>query len=50
MLFTFGREDQLDRDAVKRLVASLSKLLEPGDALQATTASDLAFIAKSRVQ
>ena len=25
VLFTFGREDDLDRDAVKRLVASLSK-------------------------
>ncbi|MEU6540936.1 IS1634 family transposase [Streptomyces sp. NPDC047000] len=43
VLFTFGREDQLDRDAVKRLVASLSKLLEPGDALTATAASDLEF-------
>jgi hypothetical protein len=43
VLFTFGREDQLDRDAVKRLVASLSKLLEPGDALAATAASDLEF-------
>jgi hypothetical protein len=37
VLFTFGREDELDRDAVKRLVGSLSRLLEPGDALAATT-------------
>lgn len=44
VLFTFGREDDLDRDAVKRLVASLSRLLEPGDALAATAASDLEFI------
>jgi hypothetical protein len=44
VLFTFGREDELDRDAVKRLVASLSRLLEPGDALAATAASDLEFI------
>ncbi|MDI9889448.1 hypothetical protein QMZ92_35395 [Streptomyces sp. HNM0645] len=43
VLFTFGREDDLDRDAVRRLVASLSKLLEPGDALAATAASDLQF-------
>ena len=43
VLFTFGREDDLDRDAVKRLVASLSRLLEPGDALAATAASDLEF-------
>src|SRR5205807_9458722 len=44
VLFTFGREDDLDRDAVRRLVASLSKLLEPGDALAATAASDLEFV------
>ncbi|WP_433082369.1 IS1634 family transposase [Dactylosporangium sp. CA-052675] len=44
VLFTFGREDQLDRDAVKRLVVSLSKLLDPGDALAATAASDLEFV------
>ena len=44
MLFTFGREDALDRDAVKRLVASLSKLLEPGDAVATTAAADLEFI------
>jgi Transposase DDE domain len=44
VLFTFGREDQLDRDAVKRLVASLSRLLEPGDALAATAARDLEFV------
>ncbi|WP_406723693.1 IS1634 family transposase [Streptomyces sp. GD-15H] len=44
VLLTFGREDQLDRDAVRRLVASLSRLLEPGDALAATAASDLEFV------
>ncbi|GAA1455584.1 IS1634 family transposase [Nocardiopsis tropica] len=44
VLFTFGREDQLDRDAVKRLVTSLSRLLEPGDALAATASSDLEFV------
>jgi hypothetical protein len=43
VLFTFGREDELDRDAIKRLVASLSRLLEPGEALAATAASDLEF-------
>ena len=45
VLFTFGREDDLDRDAVKRLVASLSRLLEPGDALASTAAGDLEFVA-----
>nr|WP_228010747.1 IS1634 family transposase [Nonomuraea phyllanthi] len=44
VLFTFGREDELDREAVKRLVTSLSRLLEPGDALAATTASDLEYV------
>jgi hypothetical protein len=44
VLFTFGREDELDREAVQRLVASLSRLLEPGEALAATAASDLEFV------
>ncbi len=44
VLFTFGREDALDRDAVKRLVASLSKLLDPADALAAAAGSDLEFV------
>jgi hypothetical protein len=44
VLFTFGREDELDRDAVKRLVASLSRLLEPGEVLAATTAADLEYL------
>jgi hypothetical protein len=43
LLYSFGREDQLDKDAVRRLVASLSKLLDPGDALAATAGSDLVF-------
>ena len=36
ILYGFGREDQLDRDAIKRLVGSLSRLLDPADALAAT--------------
>ncbi len=43
ILYGFGRADQLDRDAVKRLVGSLSRLLDPADALAATATSDLAF-------
>jgi hypothetical protein len=43
VLFTFGREDELDREAVRRLVASLSRLLEPGEVLAATAAADLEF-------
>jgi Transposase DDE domain len=40
VLFTFGRADELDRDAVKRLVGSLSRLLDPADALAATAGAD----------
>src|SRR5580765_6217292 len=38
ILYGFGREDQLDRDAIKRLVGSLTRLLDPADA-QAASAS-----------
>ena len=33
VIHSFGREDQLDREAIARLVASLSKLLDPAAAL-----------------
>jgi DDE family transposase len=44
VLFTFGREDDLDREAIRRLVASLSRLLEPGEALAASAAPGLEFM------
>jgi hypothetical protein len=44
ILYGFGREDQLDRAAIKRLVASLSGLLEPADALAATVGAGLHFV------
>jgi len=43
ILYGFGREDQLDRDAIKRLVGSLARLLHPADALAATTGAQLQF-------
>ena len=46
VLHSFGREDQLDRDAIKRLVASLTRLLNPAIALTASTnagPAELAF-------
>ena len=43
ILYSFGQEDQPDKDAVARLVASLSRLLDPGDALAVAGGSDLAF-------
>ena len=38
VLHSFGREDELDRDAVRRLVGALSRLLDPADAAAATAA------------
>ena len=35
VLYSFGREDQLDKDAVRRLVTALSRLLDPAEALAA---------------
>jgi DDE family transposase len=43
VVYSFGREDELDKDAIRRLVASLSRLLEPGDALAAAADGELAF-------
>jgi hypothetical protein len=43
ILYGFGRADQLDRDAVGRLVASLARLLDPADALAATAGAELQF-------
>src|SRR4051794_24322558 len=47
VLHSFGREDQVDRAAIERLIASLSKLLEPAAALKATvtaSAPELSFV------
>jgi len=44
ILYGFGREDQLDRAAIKRLVASLAGLLDPADALAASAAAGLGFV------
>ena len=43
ILYGFGRADQLDRDAIKRLVGSLSRLLDPGEAAAATAGAELTF-------
>ena len=44
VVHNFGREDRLDREALARLVRSLSRVLEPGQALMATAPEDLAFV------
>jgi hypothetical protein len=41
ILHSFGREDELDKDAVRRLVAALSRLLDPAGAVAATTPGEL---------
>ena len=46
VIYGFGREDQLDKESVRRLVASLSRLLDPGD-LPAAAGEGLEF-AESR--
>jgi hypothetical protein len=47
VVYSFGREDHLDKDAIRRLVVSLSRLLAPGDAPTATADGELTF-AESR--
>jgi hypothetical protein len=44
VLYSFGREDQLDRTAIVRLIGSLQRVLEPEQALVATAASGLRFL------
>ena len=44
VLYSFGREDQLDLAGLKRLVDALSRLLDPADALAATAPPGLSFV------
>lgn len=44
VLYSFGREDELDRDVLRRLVASISRVLEPAEALKAGAPQDLEFL------
>jgi len=41
VLYNFGREDELGRDAVRRMVAALSRLLDPAGALAAAEPGEL---------
>jgi hypothetical protein len=43
VLHSFGREDEIDRAAVERLVAALSRLLDPARAAALTGPAELAF-------
>jgi hypothetical protein len=52
VLHSFGREDQLDRDAINRLVASLTRLLDPATALRSSPGGgpvELAFTSSRSV-
>jgi hypothetical protein len=49
VLHSFGREDQLDRAAIQRLVKSLSRLLDPAAVLAATAPVELAFVSSCPV-
>ncbi len=41
ILFSFGREDQLDRGAIERLIAALARMLDPAAATSAARPADL---------
>jgi hypothetical protein len=44
ILYSFGRTDQVDPAAIKRLIASLSRLLDPAAALRVTASSELTLL------
>jgi hypothetical protein len=44
LLYNFGREDQLDRQAIVRLIGSLQRALDPDQALATQAAPGLRFI------
>src|SRR5579863_4725153 len=44
IVYSFGREDELDRDALSRLVRSISRFLDPADALAASASTELSFL------
>ena len=49
ILHNFGREDEIDKDAVRRLVAALSRLLDPAEALAAAEPGELSVTASRPV-
>jgi hypothetical protein len=44
VIHSFGREDQVDREALARLVRSISRVLEPEQQLAAQAGGELAFL------
>src|SRR6516165_2970528 len=49
ILHNFGREDEIDKDQVRRLVAALSRLLDPAEALAASEPGELSVTASRPV-
>jgi hypothetical protein len=45
ILHNFGREDEIDKDQVRRLVSALSRLLDPAEALAASGPGELSVTA-----
>jgi Transposase DDE domain len=45
ILHNFGREDEIDKDQVRRLVSALSRLLDPAEALAASEPGELSVTA-----
>jgi hypothetical protein len=44
IIHSFGRADLVDRDGLARLVRSISRFLEPGDAVAATASGDVEIV------
>ena len=44
VIYNFGREDELDRDAISRLISSLSRALPPDQALAVGADAGMAFV------
>jgi hypothetical protein len=49
VLYSFGREDELDRAGIERLVASLSRLLDPARAAALTVPGEMVLMASAPV-
>ena len=44
VIHNFGRADKVDRDALARLVRSISRFLEPEDAVKAVNGTDVDIV------
>src|ERR1039458_8986461 len=49
VIHNFGRADQVDRDALARLVSSISRFLEPAEAMAAVAGSDVEIVDSRRL-